>query len=76
MSAAFGRDESAWQAAWDALQSHHAEIESVHMRDLFRADPQRFERYSMVVDGGREPRAEGAENSATMDENGSARAEL
>ena len=32
---------------WGALKSHHAEIASKHMRDLFAADPRRFDRYSL-----------------------------
>src|SRR6478609_293501 len=32
--------------AWQALQAHHAEIESVHLRDLFRDDPARFQTFS------------------------------
>lgn len=31
---------------WQALVKHKEEIDSVHMRDLFAEDPQRFERYS------------------------------
>ena len=34
-------------ASWDALKKHHAETSSLHMRDLFEADPERFDRYSM-----------------------------
>ncbi len=33
--------------AWKALMQHHQEIRSVHMRDLFAQDPQRFERFSL-----------------------------
>jgi glucose-6-phosphate isomerase len=34
--------------AWQALAAHYDNtIASVHMRDLFRADPQRFERFSL-----------------------------
>jgi glucose-6-phosphate isomerase len=36
--------------AWQALARHHAEIEGVHMRDLFAADPRRFEAFSVEVD--------------------------
>jgi len=36
--------------AWRALQAHHAEIESVHLRELFADDPGRGER--MVAEGG------------------------
>ncbi|MFT7580382.1 MAG: glucose-6-phosphate isomerase, partial [Myxococcota bacterium] len=31
--------------AWRALVEHHAQMADVHMRDLFAADPGRFERY-------------------------------
>jgi len=34
-------------AAWKALVSHHQEMKSVHMRDLFAQDPARFERFSV-----------------------------
>ncbi len=33
--------------AWKVLKKHHEQIKDVHMRDLFAADPQRFERYSL-----------------------------
>ena len=36
--------------AWQALQEHQWEIARLHMRDLFSADPQRFERYSVQLD--------------------------
>ena len=41
--------------AWKALRDHHASLTTVHMRDLFAADPDRFERFSvrwedMIVD--------------------------
>ena len=35
--------------AWQALREHHREMEGVHMRDLFAADPGRFERFSLQV---------------------------
>ena len=35
--------------AWKALQDHHAAMESVHMRDLFARDPDRFSRYSLRI---------------------------
>jgi glucose-6-phosphate isomerase len=34
-------------AAWTALQAHHAQIRDLRMRDLFAADPRRFERCSV-----------------------------
>jgi glucose-6-phosphate isomerase len=36
-------------AAWRALEVHRDRLESVHMRDLFVADPDRFRRYSLRV---------------------------
>src|SRR5260221_312527 len=32
--------------AWQALQGHFSEISPVHMRDLFRDDPKRFDKFS------------------------------
>ncbi len=37
-------------AAWRALEAHYAEIQDRHMRDLFAADPGRFERFSLRLD--------------------------
>ncbi|MFN5746529.1 MAG: glucose-6-phosphate isomerase [Methylococcaceae bacterium] len=34
--------------AWRALEKHRQEISGVHMRDLFAADPQRFDRFSLT----------------------------
>lgn len=34
--------------AWKALQAHHAKINASHMRDLFAADPARFEKFSLT----------------------------
>ncbi|MDR9435670.1 MAG: glucose-6-phosphate isomerase, partial [Thiohalophilus sp.] len=36
--------------AWQALQRHAEAIESVHMRELFDSDPQRFARFSLTLD--------------------------
>ncbi len=33
--------------AWNALNLHHREIATVHMRELFASDPQRFGKYSI-----------------------------
>ena len=33
--------------AWQALQKHKDELASVHMRELFARDPQRFEKFSL-----------------------------
>src|SRR5690606_37464446 len=57
----FGRDQAAWTSAWEALRHHHGAMADVHMRDLFAADPQRFERYTMVIDGGHEAPVAAAE---------------
>lgn len=32
--------------AWQALKAHHATVADVHLRDLFAADPKRFETFS------------------------------
>jgi glucose-6-phosphate isomerase len=34
--------------AWKALQAHLPTIANTHMRDLFAADPKRFEKYSII----------------------------
>ncbi len=34
--------------AWQALQDHAREIENRHLRDMFAADPRRFDRFSLV----------------------------
>ncbi len=34
-------------AAWAALEAHYARMKSVHLRDLFAADPQRFQHFSL-----------------------------
>lgn len=36
--------------AWRALASHRLQIQDVHMRDLFRDDPQRFNKFSIQWD--------------------------
>ncbi|MFN2201933.1 MAG: glucose-6-phosphate isomerase [Caldilineaceae bacterium] len=33
--------------AWQALKIHQAQIDGMHMRDLFAQDPQRFDRFSL-----------------------------
>ncbi|MEW5774707.1 MAG: glucose-6-phosphate isomerase [Thermodesulfobacteriota bacterium] len=33
--------------AWKALADHHQAVKDTHMRDLFAADPRRFERFSL-----------------------------
>ena len=33
--------------AWKALEAHHKEIAPVHMRDLFKQDPQRFDKFNL-----------------------------
>jgi glucose-6-phosphate isomerase len=34
-------------AQWKALQAHHKATESTHMRDLFKQDPQRFDKFKL-----------------------------
>src|SRR6185503_17741819 len=36
---------------WQALKRHAEAMESVHMRDLFGKDPERFDRFSLRLDG-------------------------
>ncbi len=36
--------------AWKAIESHFAEVEGLHMRDLFAQDGQRFEKFSSQMD--------------------------
>jgi glucose-6-phosphate isomerase len=36
---------------WKALQSHYKEMEHIHMRDLFKKDPQRFHNNSLKYHG-------------------------
>jgi glucose-6-phosphate isomerase len=33
--------------AWKKLEAHFQQVKNLHMRDLFEADPQRFERFSL-----------------------------
>jgi glucose-6-phosphate isomerase len=42
---------STYLPAWQALNVHYKEIASAQMRDLFAADSQRFERFSLRFDG-------------------------
>jgi glucose-6-phosphate isomerase len=37
-------------APWKALEAHHREIGEVHMRELFAADPNRFDHFSIELD--------------------------
>ena len=37
--------------AWKALLAHRDQISGVHLRDLFAADPDRFKRFSVELDG-------------------------
>ena len=37
--------------AWHALKFHYAAIESIHMRQFFRDDPARFDRFSVKFEG-------------------------
>jgi len=36
--------------AWQALQAHHQDIASSHMRELFAEDPERFQRFALRLD--------------------------
>ncbi len=36
--------------AWQALQAHYEAMKDVHMRDLFAADPHRFDKFSLRFD--------------------------
>ena len=36
--------------AWQALKAHHAAIEPLHMRRMFRDDPARFDKFSLQLD--------------------------
>ena len=33
--------------AWQSLQNHYEDVKNIHMRDLFAADPHRFENFSI-----------------------------
>ena len=35
---------------WKSLVKHHSLMAHAHMRDLFKADPGRFDRYSVTLD--------------------------
>jgi len=37
--------------AWQALLTHRQKIAPLHMRDLFRQDPQRFKKFSLAFNG-------------------------
>lgn len=36
--------------AWQALQSHYQDMQNVHMRDMFAADPGRFNKFSLLFE--------------------------
>ena len=36
--------------SWEKLNQHQKEMSAIHMRDLFKQNPKRFEEYSLVVD--------------------------
>ena len=38
-------------SGWDALQAHARRLDKIPVRDLFAADPERFERYSRQFEG-------------------------
>ncbi len=35
--------------SWNALEEHFAEMKTVHMKDLFKSDPDRFKKFSIKV---------------------------
>ena len=37
--------------AWKLLKEHHSKMKEVHLRDLFREDTGRFDRYSLTLNG-------------------------
>jgi len=37
-------------AAWQALARHREAMKAVHLRELFAADPERFDRFSFEID--------------------------
>ena len=37
--------------AWKALKAHHSELRKLHLRDLFRSDPNRVERFTAEAAG-------------------------
>jgi glucose-6-phosphate isomerase len=43
----FKMDSLVQTPAWQALARHYQEMRNLHLRDLFAADPQRFERFSL-----------------------------
>lgn len=52
-------------AAWKALEQHYSEIKSVHMRDLFAQDDNRFSRFSAAF--GEEMLVDYSKNRITQD---------
>lgn len=52
-------------AAWKALEQHYSEIKSVHMRDLFAQDDNRFNRFSAAF--GEEMLVDYSKNRITQD---------
>ena len=36
-------------AEWTALQAHHEEMNKVHMRELFRKDAERFDKFRLAL---------------------------
>ncbi len=37
-------------AAWKALEDHYKQVAPLHLRDLFRQDPRRFDKFSLRLD--------------------------
>lgn len=47
----FGKKEINKSRAWKRLEHHYKSMRKVEMRDMFRKDPQRAERYSINLEG-------------------------
>ena len=54
-------------AAWKKLEQHFAEINHVHMRDMFAEDPERFEKFSLKLNDILFDYSKNIINSETMD---------
>lgn len=50
MSASSSPSSLSQSPAWSALQTHAAAQRHIHLRDLFKDDAQRFERFSLSID--------------------------
>ena len=47
----FGKKKINKSRAWKRLEHHYKSMRKVEMRDMFRKDPQRAERYSINLEG-------------------------